>query len=157
MEECGVEALCIHPRSADQFYQGTADHSLTAEVVAAVSIPVVASGDVVSLHAAQTILGATGAAAVMVARGAAGNPWLVDALVAGQVLPRPALSAVVEDLRDLLRLAAQDMGGGRAARWARKLVSWYLRPAGVPVSTIENLRRLPDVATLDAALVALVS
>jgi tRNA-dihydrouridine synthase B len=155
LEACGILGLGVHPRAADQFYQGRADHTITAEVVAAVAIPVIASGDVTDVAAALRILEDTGAAAVMVARGAAGNPWIVDQLLAGEARPRPDLSEVIDDLRILLACAAMDLGGQRAARWSRKLLGWYLKPAGVPVVTIESLRRLPDVASLDEVLVAL--
>ncbi len=56
-------------------YTGTADHSLTAELVSLVDVPVIASGDVTSRARAQTVLATTGAAAVMVGRAAQGNPW----------------------------------------------------------------------------------
>lgn len=70
----GAASLTLHPRSAEQMYTGTADHELTAELVSLVDVPVVASGDVTSRARAQTILATTGAEAVMVGRGAQGNP-----------------------------------------------------------------------------------
>ena len=73
--EAGAAALTLHPRSAKQMYTGTADHSLTAELVALVDVPVIASGDVTSRARAQAVLATTGAAAVMVGRAAQGNPW----------------------------------------------------------------------------------
>ena len=91
LEEVGVAALGVHPRAASQYYHGNADHTVTAAVVRAVGIPVIASGDVMSVESAQAIVEATGAAAVMVARGGAGNPWLVDALLAGRSAARPPL------------------------------------------------------------------
>jgi tRNA-dihydrouridine synthase B len=104
---------------------------------------------------ALEVLEQTGAAAVMVARGAQGDPWLVDDLLAGKESPRPPLETVVGDLRVLLDLAASEMGPARAARWARKLLGWYLRPSRVPVAVIEDLRKLPDATALDRALAAL--
>jgi tRNA-dihydrouridine synthase B len=124
-------------------------------VVRAVDVPVMASGDVISVASALGTWESTGAAAVMVARGVAGDPWLVGALLSGQKAARPALPAVVEDLRILLSLATEERGPERAARWMRKLLSWYLRPSGVTAATIEGLRALPDAGVLDAALVAL--
>lgn len=155
LEAVGVQGLCVHPRAAVQFYQGVADHSVTAEVVASVGIPVIASGDINSLAAAQAVLAHTGAAAVMVARGAAGNPWLIDSLISGEPLSRPPLEVVVADLQSLLVRTAEDLGSQRAARWARKLIGWYLRPSRVPVPEIERLRALPDVETMSEALEAL--
>src|SRR3954465_6611468 len=73
--EAGAAALTLHPRSAQQMYTGEADHAVTAELVERVGVPVIASGDVTSREKALAVLEQTGAAAVMVARGAQGNPW----------------------------------------------------------------------------------
>src|SRR5206468_1511195 len=73
--EAGAASLTLHPRSAKQMYTGTADHSLTTELVSLVDVPVIASGDVTSRARAHPVLATTGAAAVMVGRGAQGNPW----------------------------------------------------------------------------------
>jgi hypothetical protein len=73
--EAGAQSLTLHPRSARQMYTGTADHSLTVELVERVDVPVVASGDITSRARAQAVLATTGAAAVMVGRAAQGNPW----------------------------------------------------------------------------------
>jgi nifR3 family TIM-barrel protein len=156
LEEAGVAGLCVHPRAAVELYRGQADHTVTAVVVAAVYIPVIASGDINSVESARRVIDQTGAAAVMVARGAAGNPWLVDSLVAGEPLSRPPLCVVVADLLALLTRAAEDMGSQRAARWARKLIGWYLRPSKVPAADIERIRALPDVEDIEAALRILV-
>src|SRR5215831_8324362 len=81
--EAGARALTLHPRSARQMYTGEADHSLTAELVSRVDVPVIASGDITSRAKAQAVLAATGAAAVMVGRGAQGNPWALSEIVDG--------------------------------------------------------------------------
>src|SRR5262249_5963935 len=71
----GAQALTLHPRSARQMYTGSADHSLTAELVSLVDVPVIASGDIASHARARAIVATTGCAAVMIGRGAQGNPW----------------------------------------------------------------------------------
>lgn len=152
LEEVGVKSLALHPRAAEQHYRGTADHAITKAVVDAVGVPVIASGDIDSLASALRVLEGAGAAAVMVARGVAGNPWLVGALLSGRSEARPSVDAVVDDLRRLLRSAATDLGPERAARWIRKLLVWYLRPSGVPVSTVQRLRLYGDATVLDVAL-----
>src|SRR5438477_725617 len=75
--EAGAATLTLHPRSARQMYTGTADHSLTAELVELVDVPVIASGDITSRARAQAVLATTGATAVMVGRAAQGNPWVL--------------------------------------------------------------------------------
>ena len=154
-EEVGIAALGVHPRATSQHYRGNADHTVTAAVVRAVSIPVIASGDVMSVSAARAIVEATGAAAVMVARGAEGNPWLVDALLAGEGRPRPEFPEVAADLRDLSALVIVEMGEERALKWMWRLIGWYLRPSRVPVPVIETLRRAPDARVLDQGLAVL--
>ena len=155
LEEAGVAALGVHPRTAGQHYHGDADHTVTKAIVRAVGIPVIASGDLTSLAAAQTIVRATGAAAVMVARGAAGDPWLIDSLVAGEELSRPPLPEVVADLRALLALVLDEMGDRRALKWMWRLLGWYLRPSRVPTAVVDGLRAAPDGRSLDHALAAL--
>jgi tRNA-dihydrouridine synthase B len=155
LEEVGVAALGVHPRATSQHYRGNADHTVTEAVVKAVGIPVIASGDVMSVSSAQAIVGVTGAAAVMVARGATGDPWLVDSLLAGESLPRPPLPEVVADLRALLALVIDEMGDRRALKWMWRLLGWYLRPSRVPVAVIDGLRAAPDGRSLDRALAAL--
>jgi tRNA-dihydrouridine synthase B len=152
LEQVGVQALGVHPRAASEYYRGTADHAVTAAVVQAVAIPVVASGDMVDVDSALAVVESTGAAAVMAARGVAGNPWLVGALLSGRSAARPPLAEVVEDLRRLLALAVEERGPRRAAPWMRKLLGWYLRPSGVEPAAIEHLRTLPDAEALDEAL-----
>jgi len=120
-----------------------------------VGIPVMASGDMTSVTGVLRVYEATGATAVMAARGVAGDPWLVGALLSGRSAARPPLPEVVDDLRQLLSLAAAEKGPERAARWIRKLLGRYLRPSGVPTSEVERLRRLSDAGVLDEALLAL--
>src|SRR6478609_7104145 len=83
LESVGVASLTLHPRSAQQMYTGTADHALTAELVERVAVPVIASGDIVDREVASRVLDETGAAAVMVGRGAQGRPWTLRELAEG--------------------------------------------------------------------------
>ncbi|MHB8867237.1 MAG: tRNA dihydrouridine synthase [Thermoleophilia bacterium] len=155
LEAVGVAAIGVHPRTASQLYRGRADHSVTAEVAVAVQVPVLASGDVTSVAAAAQILAESAAVAVMVARGAQRGPWLVADLVYGVERPRPELPAVTVELRELLRLAAADMGPRRALGWMRKIVGWYLKGSGVSAARVDGLRSAVDVGALDTALALL--
>ncbi len=102
------------------------------------------------------VVEATGVAAVMVARGVTGDPWFVESLLSGEAKPRPSLSEVVADLRALLALVAEEQGQERAARWIRKMLTWYLRPSRVPASLIEPIRALTTASAVDGAVAALV-
>src|SRR5881227_573495 len=111
--EAGASTLTLHPRSAKQMYTGEADHSLTAELVSLVDVPVVASGDVTSRARAQAVLATTGAAAVMVGRGAQGNPWALREIIEGDAEP-PAGEEVVAELILFMRATVRELGDKRA-------------------------------------------
>src|SRR3954449_6663853 len=99
--DAGAASLTLHPRSAKQMYTGTADHSLTAELVSLVDVPVVASGDITSRARAQAVLATTGATAVMVGRAAQGNPWTLAQIMGSD--EEPTREEVVAELLLFIR------------------------------------------------------
>src|SRR5437879_4452999 len=111
--DAGAQSLTLHPRSARQMYTGSADHSLTSELVSRVDVPVVASGDVTSLARAQAILATTGAAAVMVGRAAQGNPWALREIIDGRAEP-PTREEVVAELILFMHATVAELGEKRA-------------------------------------------
>jgi tRNA-dihydrouridine synthase B len=123
--EAGAASLTLHPRSAAQMYTGTADHELTAELVSLVDVPVVASGDIVSRSRAQAVLATTGASAVMVGRGAQGNPWALREILEGD-RPEPSREEVVAELVLFIRETVRELGDRRASGFLKKFYSWYL-------------------------------
>ena len=123
--EAGAAALALHPRSAKQMYTGAADHSLTAELVDLVDVPVIASGDVVSRATAQAVLESTGAAAVMVGRGAQGNPWAIREMVLGDAA-EPTREEVAAELILFVRETVRELGERRASSFLKKFYGWYL-------------------------------
>jgi tRNA-dihydrouridine synthase B len=123
--EAGAAALALHPRSATQMYTGYADHSLTAELVERVDVPVIASGDITSHATAQAVLEATGADAVMVGRGAQGNPWALREIVFGDGAP-PSREEVAAELIHFVRETVRELGERRASSFLKKFYGWYL-------------------------------
>jgi nifR3 family TIM-barrel protein len=121
----GAQALTLHPRSAQQMYTGHADHSLTAELADAVDVPVIASGDITSRDKALEVLEATGCAAVMVARGAQGNPWALREILEGGEF-RPTREEVAAELIVFIREAVRELGEQRAVGFLKKFYGWYL-------------------------------
>jgi tRNA-dihydrouridine synthase B len=121
----GAAALTLHPRSAKQMYTGYADHSITAELVDRVDVPVIASGDVTSRAKAQAVLDSTGAAAVMVGRGAQGNPWAIRDIVLGEGEP-PSREEVAAELIVFIRETVRELGERRASGFLKKFYGWYL-------------------------------
>jgi tRNA-dihydrouridine synthase B len=123
--EAGAATLTLHPRSAKQMYTGYADHTLTAELVELVDVPVIASGDVTSHAKALAVLEATGAAAVMVGRGAQGNPWAIREIVFGDA-EQPPREEVAAELIVFVRETVRELGERRASGFLKKFYGWYL-------------------------------
>jgi tRNA-dihydrouridine synthase B len=160
--EAGASVLTLHPRSARQMYTGYADHTLTAELVSLVDVPVIASGDVTSRAKAEAVLDTTGAAAVMVGRAAQGNPWAVQAIVSGDGA-QPSREEVAAELIHFIRETVRELGERRASGFLKKFYAWYLGHGRFPKpfknelvqlhSTEEVVTRLLAAAPGAAALV----
>ena len=131
LQDNGASAVAVHGRTKTMLYSGVADWDIIAAVKRAVSIPVIANGDVISPEAALRCLNRTGADAVMVGRAAFGDPWLfpqIRAALAGEPVPdRPPLAARMELALRQMELAKADKGEHIACLEARKQLAWYLR------------------------------
>ena len=149
--ESGAQTLTLHPRSARQMYTGEADHSLTAELVELVSVPVIASGDVTSRARAQAVLATTGAAAVMVGRAAQGNPWVLREMLdeAGE---DPTREEVVAELVLFMRETVRELGERRASGFLKKFYGWYLGRGRFQRPFKQELVQLETVADVEARL-----
>jgi tRNA-dihydrouridine synthase B len=150
--EAGASSLTLHPRSAKQMYTGTADHSLTAELVELVDVPVIASGDVTSRARAQSVLATTGAAAVMVGRGAQGNPWALAEMMGDD--REPSREEVVAELLLFMRETARELGEQRAFGFLKKFYGWYLGGGRFPRPFKQELVMLPTLAEVEERLLA---
>ena len=135
-ESAGIQMMTIHGRTRCQFYKGHADWFAIEDVVKAVDIPVLANGDIVDALTARRALDRSGAAGVMVGRGAQGRPWLL-AQIAHELWGTPApviptgaaLSDMVASHYDAM---LQFYGDHLGARVARKHLGWYMDHAGTP-------------------------
>jgi tRNA-dihydrouridine synthase B len=133
-EAAGVALLTVHGRTREQGFLGEAEHDTVAAVKAAVSIPVVANGDIDSPHKAREVLRATAADALMIGRAAQGRPWIfreiAHHLATGAMLPPPATVDVRRWLSEHLHDHYALYGEASGVKSARKHIGWALR--GLP-------------------------
>ena len=151
--EAGAASLTLHPRSATQMYTGSADHTLTAELVELVDVPVVASGDIVSRGRAIEVLEETGASAVMVGRAAQGNPWAIGE-IAGLLETEPTREEVVAELVLFMRATVRELGEQRATGFLKKFYGWYLGRGRFPKPFKQELVRLTTLGEVEDRLFA---
>jgi tRNA-dihydrouridine synthase B len=151
LEAVGVASLTLHPRSAQQMYTGSADHSLTRELVQLVGIPVIASGDIADHAGAERLLDETGAEAVMVGRGAQGRPWTLRELAEGTA-QEPDRAEVVAELVRFMREVVREMGEERSVGFLRKFYGWYLRGLEGARELRVRMTQAPSVELAEAML-----
>ena len=155
-QSVGVQMITVHGRTREQGYKGEAEYDTIAAVKAAVSVPVVANGDIDSPHKALQVLQRTGADALMIGRAAQGRPWIfreiAHFLQTGQLLAPP----LVEEVRRLLQEHLQEhyslYGEFIGVRSARKHIAWYIR--GLPGADAFRvaMNRLEDCAAQQHAV-----
>ncbi len=130
-EQAGIKALTIHGRTRACMYKGSAEYDTIKAVKQAVSLPIIANGDITSAEKAKAVLDYTGADAVMVGRGAQGNPWLfreiVHFLQTGEHIDPPSPQEVKDVMLEHLHNLYEFYGEYQGVRIARKHVGWYLK------------------------------
>ncbi|HTA06293.1 MAG TPA: tRNA-dihydrouridine synthase [Solirubrobacteraceae bacterium] len=125
VEEAGVSAIGFHPRSAAVQHKGRPDYELAARLVQSLPAPVVLTGGMNDASSVRQAFAQTGAEAVMLARGALGNPWLFAELVGTRTAP-PTRAEVHEELDWTIERAVEHLGEERATRYLRKFYPWYV-------------------------------
>lgn len=166
-EDAGVQMITVHGRTRCQFYKGHADWAAIRAVTEAVEVPVIANGDILCPNTARQALEQSGAAGVMVGRGAQGQPWQL-ARIAAELFDKPAPhvptgSALVQIIAGHYTDMLSFYGTALGSKVARKHLGWFMDTAQTPphlrkaILTATNpddvLRLLPD-AIVNAAEVA---
>jgi tRNA-dihydrouridine synthase B len=143
-EAAGIAALAVHGRTRDQQYTGVAEYDTIAAIKSALSIPVIANGDIDSPRKAAFVLAHTGADAVMIGRAAQGRPWIfrevAHYLATGELLPAPTLREIRDILLSHLEHLHAFYGEQAGVRIARKHLGWYAkdRPENVAFRAVVN-------------------
>lgn len=131
VEESGAKAIAVHGRTRDQFYSGEANWDIIRKVKSKLSIPVIANGDVFTIEDAINIKKITKADAIMIGRGAKGNPWLIKEVnhyfKTGEKLPQPSLDERLDVLTKQFRYMNEFKGERQSVLEIRKHASWYLK------------------------------
>jgi nifR3 family TIM-barrel protein len=127
--DAGVAAITLHPRPATIAHRGRPDYALAAELVRTLDAPVILSGGLHSVEEVHAAFEETGAAAVMLARGALGNPWLFEQVL-GIRSDGPTAGEVLAELDWVIECASEHMGVARAVRYLRRFYPWYLQRLG---------------------------
>ncbi|HVS25337.1 MAG TPA: tRNA dihydrouridine synthase DusB [Gammaproteobacteria bacterium] len=130
-EDAGIRALAVHGRTRDMLYAGEAEYETIAAIKQALTIPVIANGDVASPDKAREVLARTGADALMIGRAAQGRPWIFREiarfLATGQRAPEPSAREVSEILLAHIAELHEFYGEPAGVRIARKHLSWYAK------------------------------
>ena len=143
-EQAGMDAIAVHGRTREQFYRGQADWETIAAVKQAVSIPVIANGDVRTCADLARIFAVTGCDGVMIGRAAQGNPWIFrrfrEFLQTGVELPEPSLAERGEIILRHLDMLLQFKGDYIGPREMRKHATWYTKglPHGAELRNLFN-------------------
>lgn len=133
-ERCGIQALTVHGRTRACGFSGQAEYTTIREVKAAVSIPVVANGDIDSPERARFVLDKTGVDALMIGRAALGNPWLLGRIAAflenGEITQPPSRGEIGRVMLEHLTELHAFYGEHAGVRIARKHIGWYAAQLG---------------------------
>ncbi len=159
LEQAGADAIAVHGRTKTMLYSGKADWDEIGKVVRAVSIPVIANGDIFSPEDALRCKMHSGAAFFMLGRGSFGDPWLfaqVMAALAGETIPeRPPLQARMAVALRQFHLALEDKGEHIACLEARKHLAWYLRGVAHSSYYKEQISHLSDAQEVESVVKAI--
>lgn len=147
-EQNGAAAIAVHGRTREQFYSGMSDWDIIKEVKNAVKIPVIGNGDIVKPQDALSMLEHTGCDAVMIGRGAQGNPWLfketVHYLRTGELIPAPSVQEKIDTVIRHMDMLVDLKGEVSGVREMRKHIAWYIKGMRNAAATRDRIFKETD-------------
>lgn len=155
-EANGAAAVAVHGRTREQYYSGKADWDIIKAVKAAVDIPVIGNGDIFTPQDAANLLDHTGCDAIMVGRGAQGNPWIFKRILhyleTGELLPEPTAEERVEKALRHARMLIEYKGEYIGIREMRKHIAWYMKGLPGAAELRGRLNMAEDLAQMEGLL-----
>lgn len=158
LEENGAAAVAVHGRTRREFYSGKADWDVIKVIKRELSIPVIGNGDIFCAQDAERMFEYTGCDAVMVARGAQGNPWLFtqihELLEHGCIMTLPSPEDKLRIALEHVEMLIEDKGESRGIKEARKHLAWYIKGMRGASHLKTEIFKISDFATMRSALVS---
>jgi nifR3 family TIM-barrel protein len=153
-EDCGVDAIAVHPRTAKQGFRGHSDWAVIADVKSAVSVPVIGNGDIITAGDALKMEAETGCDGVMIGRAAIGYPWIFSeylALTSGREIPEVSLSDRIEVMQRFVKTIVRYRGEHHGCRMMRSRLGWYVKGLPHAAAFRESIKRIASESeALDA-------
>ena len=147
-EQAGISAVAIHGRTREQYYSGKADWDIIKEIKESISIPVIGNGDVFEIDDAINMLEKTNCDAIMIGRGAQGNPWIFKRInhymQTGEILPNPTAEEKINTAIEHMKLAVAEHGEYVAVREMRKHIGWYIKGLKNSARFRDEINKLTD-------------
>lgn len=155
-QDIGIQMITVHGRTRCQMYEGKADWSFIREVKQAVSIPVIANGDIVTIEDAKTCLDVSGADGVMIGRGSYGRPWLINQAIHylhdGTRIPSPSIREQWKIVLGHFHEMLEHYGEAVGVKMARKHIGWYSAGLHGAAEFRHRVNKLPTPSDVIAAI-----
>lgn len=158
-ENAGVKAIAIHGRTRNQFYSGNADWSIIKKLKENVKIPVIGNGDITKPEDSKRMTDETGCDAIMIGRGAQGNPWIFKRIIhyfkTGEILREPTIKERIDMILKHLDMMISYKGEHVGVLEMRKHISWYLKGIHGAAKIKEQIFKMTDYRDIKNILLTL--